>query len=389
MGNENTNQGARKNITKAKKIVIKVGTSLLPVGPNGVELDLIKGLVAEISELVPQYTFTLVTSGAIGFGMQEFGLKTRPVLPEAKQSAAAVGQILLMQLYYNLFRKKNIQVAQALLTHYTFSVRDQYVNAMNTFQELQNRGVIPIVNENDTVAVKELSIGDNDQLAAHVTCMVDADLLILLTDVEGFCYEKPVTGKPQKVISTIDHIDDDLVKLACAKGSGSTVGGMATKIIAADLVTETGIPMIIANGHKRGIIGEILNGDMVGTVFLPTRKKRLPQAKRYIACFQHQGSITIDAGAEQALVTGNKSLLLAGIIKQQHSFAVGDVVRIITEKGIAIAKGKINFDSEELADFLTLENYLPDKLVKKKKKLKGVAVHRNDMVIFSKILREQ
>jgi glutamate 5-kinase len=290
----------------------------------------------------------IVTSGAIAAGMFELGLGKRPKEMAKLQALAAVGQSSLMHRYETAFKRRGLKVAQILLTREDLSNRGRYSNAHNTFMELFANGIVPIVNENDSVAVEEIKFGDNDTLGVLVAHLCESDLLVLLTDTDGFFSEDPRLNPRAELISEVVKLDPQMEKSASLSLSAVGTGGMLTKIQAAKNMMQSGIPMVIANGNTRSILNRILNSERVGTFFQPSVKK-MPSRKRWLAwSVKAKGSITVDEGAKAALIDKDKSLLPTGIRMVNGIWEKGEVVKIIGSDGGEIARGISNYSSREL-----------------------------------------
>jgi glutamate 5-kinase len=336
----------------ARRVVIKIGTGLLTDAQNRLAHDRIEQLAGQLAALHQEKRqLIVVTSGAIGAGMAELGLKQRPKRLDELQAAAAIGQSKLMSVYDAVFGKFDIHVAQVLLTHDDLKNRTRHLNARNTLETLLKRGVVPIINENDTVAVDEIRFGDNDRLAALTATLIDADLLVILSHVEGLLSrgsDIPVAtgagrGKnaPPTIIHTVAEITRDIEQLAGGTDRETSVGGMKSKIEAARIVTRAGIPMIIANGERDHILTDLLDGKEVGTIFVPQTSK-LASRKRWIAFFQHPaGTLVVDDGAKIALRDAGKSLLAKGVVRTEGKFVAGDVVSICDRNGAEFARGLV------------------------------------------------
>jgi glutamate 5-kinase len=344
--------GIRKNkmrkFPNLKRIVVKVGTHLLTDRNGFLNRDYIKNLSFQLSFLKKENRdIVLVTSGAIRAGAEKLAIsKLLKTIPE-KQAAAAVGQGLLMNEYTNAFKKYNQIVAQVLLTKEDIIERKKYLNARNTFFTLFKYNVIPIVNENDTVATEEIQFGDNDTLSALVALLVEADLLIILSDVEGLFTSDPNIFKDAKIIKEVREITPQIKKIAGKTKKIGATGGMQTKIQAAEIVTHSGISLIIADGREKDILKRIISGEEVGTLFLAHHKK-LSSRKCWIAfTLPPAGEIYVNEGAKEMLIKG-KSLLPIGIIKVSGSFQKGESVRIIDENKKEFARGLTNYSSKEI-----------------------------------------
>lgn len=336
-------------VENAKKIVVKVGTSTLTHNTGKLNLERIERLVRQLSDLQNQgKEVVLVSSGAIGAGMGKLNLDKRPKTIPEKQAVAAIGQGILLHLYEKMFAEYGQTTAQLLLTKADLEHRQRFLNARNTLLTLLDLGVIPIVNENDTVAFEEIKFGDNDTLAALVATLIDADLVILLTDIDGFYNDDPRKNKDAKRLAVVEHIDESIEGQAGSVGSKFGSGGMATKIIAAKIAVNAGIPLIIALGSEPNIIGQIISGEPVGTLFVPQEIK--PHLRKsWIAFGSHvQGNIIIDDGAKEALLYKGKSLLPGGIAAVEGVFAAGDVVHILDLQGKEIARGISNYSQQEI-----------------------------------------
>jgi glutamate 5-kinase len=295
--------------------------------------------------------------------MDRLGLAGKPRTIPQKQAAAAVGQGLLMQAYADAFAKHNLAVAQVLLTREDLEHRSRFVNASNTLQALIKLGAIPIINENDTIAVDEIKFGDNDTLAALVGALVDADAVILLSDVDGLYTGNPSQDASAKLIPVVDRIDRAIERLAGGAGSSVGTGGMKTKISAAKICTRSGIAMVIANGSRDNVIADSLTGEC-GTWFTASVDHPLRSRKRWIAFgVTPKGKLTVNDGARAQLVRGGKSLLAAGITAVEGDFSTGDLVNVSGPDGIIIAQGVVNYNhtsldkiigrhSDEIADIL-------------------------------------
>jgi len=319
------------------RVVIKVGTNLLTGRDGSLDRGRIRVFAEELAALRRKdMQVVLVSSGAIGAGMGKLGVTKRPSSLREKQALAAIGQPLLMDAYQENFERLGITIAQVLLTRQDFDDRKRYLNARSTLLTLLDLGVVPIINENDTVAVDEINFGDNDTLAALVAGKVAADLLILLTDVDGL-----YSGVPGKspLIPVVAKVTAEIEACAsCVSGSGKGTGGMKTKLNAARMAASAGVKMVIANGSTPGIVTRIMGGEAVGTAFLPQRS--LEARKCWIAFgTKCRGKIVVDEGAERALTLQGKSLLPSGITEAEGRFDVGDAVSIVNPGRKEIGRG--------------------------------------------------
>ena len=307
----------------------------------------------------------LVTSGAVGAGMGTLGYEKRPTELAELQACAAVGQPRLIAIYEILFAQHGLHVAQVLLTHDDLEHHERHLNARNTLVTLLGRGVVPIINENDAVSFTEIKFGDNDKLSALVASLLPADLLIILTTVDGVIEN---FGKADpKTIPVIEQIDSGLEKIAGGTESATAVGGMASKIQAAKIAVRSGIPLVIASGKKKQVLARILAGENEGTIFVPQPTK-LQGRKRWIAFFHHpKGALYVDDGAKKALREAGKSLLPPGVARCEGEFVAGDVVRICDLDGTEFARGIAKFGAEE---------------IRGRKLARVELVHRDDLVIL-------
>jgi len=337
-----------RKLGRVRRLVVKVGTGLVTEPGAGASPARIGALARDIAAVREGRRIVLVSSGAIATGMARLRLPERPRSIPEKQAAAAVGQAALMERYEAAFAQHGVHVGQVLLTAQDISDRARYLNAKNTLLALLRFDVIPIVNENDTVAVEEIKVGDNDNLSALVASLIDADLLVLLTDVDGLYSHDPAVDAGARKLERVEAITDEIVRLARNRPDGVSVGGMATKLQAARKAAASGVPMIIASGREPGALGRILAGEPVGTYFAP-KAERLAARKRWIAfAVPPQGRLTVDAGALAALTRHKKSLLPAGVVEVEGDFASGEVVAVHGAGGREFARGVVNFDAEEL-----------------------------------------
>ncbi len=340
---------ARRQLGRVRRLVVKVGSGLVTAADTGPDTGRIEGLARDLAAVGKEREIVLVSSGAIVIGMTRLGLAQRPRSIPEKQAAAAVGQTALMWHYEAAFSRHGIAVGQVLLTAQDIGDRARYLNARNTLLALLKFGVLPIVNENDTVAVEEIKVGDNDNLSALVASLIDADLLVLLTDVDGLYTEDPSVNASARKLDTVDAVTDEIERLVWDRPGRGSVGGMATKLQAAQKAAAAGVPMVIASGREEGVLARILRGEPVGTYFAP-KADRLGARKRWIAfAVPPQGRLTVDAGALRALTLNGKSLLPSGVVEVDGDFASGEVVAVVSDvDGKEFARGLVNFDAGEL-----------------------------------------
>jgi glutamate 5-kinase len=341
---------SRLALAQARRVVVKLGTRLVCGTRGQFNLTRMRSLIGDMAEVHRERQLVLVSSGAIGAGAGRLGLARRPrTLPE-KQAAAAVGQCILMQQYVSLFAAHDIIVAQVLLTRHDIMDRERYLNARHTIETLLGQGVVPVVNENDTVAVDEIiRFGQNDSLSAHVGCLIDADLILLLTDIDGFYDRDPGKGKGGKLLPEITEITPEIEAAAGNRGSPLSTGGMETKLQAARIAMAAGIPLVIASGLKPGTIQGVLRGEAVGSLFVPCAD-RMQSRKQWIAFSSPvPGRIHVDQGAAGAILFKGKSLLPGGIVRVEGEFGPGAVVSVIDQEGRELARGISNYSSGEIA----------------------------------------
>jgi glutamate 5-kinase len=373
------NKELLKKIADAKRIVIKVGSSSLTSASGGIDIDRLNKLVDDIAKKKQsQADIVLVSSGAIAAALAPLGLKSRPRDLIMQQAAASVGQGLLVHRYSERFATHNIVAGQILLTSEDISRRSHYRNAIRTFNQLFELGVVPIVNENDTVATEEIRFGDNDRLAALVSNLVQADALILLSDVEGLFSEAP-SSPAAELISEVKNFDDiSQIKVGLSSNSKLGSGGMVTKLTAAKIAAAAGIVVVLTDAKN---LAKALAGEAVGTLFHPALEKQSARELWLAHASVVMGSITVDEGAANALVERRASLLAAGITAVSGDFAVGDVVSVVTQAGEVIARGLVNFDSDEIPLILgktsqKIVEQLGEHFVKE-------VIHRDDLVLMN------
>ena len=342
--------GARRQLGRIRRLVVKVGSGMITTTDAGPDRRRIAALAADLAAVKKdKLDAVLVSSGAIATGMARLALPRRPRSMPETQAAAAVGQSALMRHYEMAFKRHRIEVGQVLLTAQDIGDRARYLNARNTLLALLGFGVLPIVNENDTVATEEIKVGDNDNLSALVASLIEADLLVLLTDVDGLYTANPAAHPDARKLDTVEAITEDIRHLVWAGAGAGSVGGMATKLQAAQKAAAAGVPMIIANGRTERVLVRLLEGEPLGTYFAP-KADRLGARKRWIAfAVPPQGRLTVDAGAVRALTLGGKSLLPSGVVKVEGDFAAGELVAVCDEAdGREFARGLVNFDAPEL-----------------------------------------
>ncbi len=358
------------------KVVIKIGSSSL-IKNSKVDEKKIEKLSEIISFYQENINFIIVSSGSVAVGREILGLNKTNLSIREKQALSSIGQPDLMREYQKKFEKKNILIGQILLTKAELHDRKRYLNARETIEELLKYRVIPIINENDTVSNEEIKIGDNDTLSAIVAAAINADKLIILSDIDGLYDKNPTKYKDAKLIPEVYKITDKIKKNAGGAGSDFGTGGMATKIQAAQIAMDFGIEMSIIDGEKLEGISEILEGKKVGTVFYPYKKEK--EKKIWIAYGRKEkGIIYIDEGAKKALENG-KSLLAMGIKKIEGKFKIGETLKICDLKGNEIARGLVNYNYKELEKIMGQKSSEIEK--KLGYKYQDEIIHRNNMLI--------
>ncbi|HUH67055.1 MAG TPA: glutamate 5-kinase [Syntrophales bacterium] len=373
----------RETFANIKRVLIKIGSAVL-TGENGLDLQIIEQLVDEMAQLRKSgYQIVIVTSGAIASGKHRMGITGKLKSMPQKQAAAAIGQSRLMRVYSNAFGKYGIFVAQILLTMSDLTDRKRYLNVRNTLSTLIDWEVVPIINENDSVAIDEIKFGDNDSLAAMMTNIMDAQLLINLTSTEGLYDRNPTGSVKAKLISLVEEFTPEVESAATDDTSPIGLGGMKSKVIAARTVTSSGVPCVIAPGKKKGVLHEIFAGKEIGTLFLPA-SDRLKSRKHWIAfTLKSRGKLYLDDGARDALLKEGKSLLPSGVSGVEGEFSVGDPVTCVDAKGELLAKGLVNYGSSEIRKIMGLKTAKIEQVLGYKDY--DEIIHRDNLVV----VREQ
>jgi glutamate 5-kinase len=347
----------RKEILKnSKRILIKIGSAVL-TGEDGLDLQIIEQLVDEMAQLTKKgYQIVIVTSGAIASGKHRMGITGKLKSMPQKQAAAAIGQGRLMRVYSNAFGKYGLFVAQILLTMSDLTDRKRFLNIRNTLSTLIEWGVISVINENDSVAVDEIKFGDNDHLAAMITNIIDAHLLINLTSTEGLYDRNPSESKKAKLISIVKEFTEEIEKAATEETTPVGLGGMKSKVLAAKKVTASGVPCIIAPGKRKGVLHDIFAGKEIGTLFLPS-DEHLSSRKYWIAfTLRSRGKLVLDDGAKRALLEEGKSLLPSGIVNVEGDFGIGDPVTCVDMEGTILAKGLVNYTALDIQKIMGIKS---------------------------------
>jgi len=384
----------RKEILKGlKRIVIKVGSSIITKREkrnnewaNELNANNVRLLARTIRQFVDRNCeVVLVSSGAIMAGRERLDLHRADLSIPEKQACAAIGQSYLMHTYEKKFEKEGIKVAQILLGHDDLRNRKRFLNAKHTLEALLEHKVIPIINENDSVTIDEIKIGDNDTLSATVACLLNAQLLIILSDVDGLFSRDPSSkmregDAPMKIIEHVDCITQKIEKLAGGSKSKVSVGGMYTKILAAKQTMSFGIPTLIVNGFDKSIAEKIYTGKSIGTLFWAGREK-IKKRKHWIAhTLKPSGKIMIDSGAKKAILSQGKSLLPAGVIKVEGKFEFGNAVRILGEDGKEIARGLVNYNFRDLDSIMGMRTSEVKKIFEDN--FYNEVIHRDDLTLL-------
>ncbi len=343
----------REILKKVKRVVVKIGSRVLASPENGLDTALIGGLAAEIAQMrADGREVILVSSGAVAAGRRELGLGDRPRTIPQKQAAAAIGQSRLMRAYEDAFATHGLTVAQILLTREDLANRQRFQNARATLDTLLACGIVPVINENDTVVVDEIKFGDNDNLSALVTSLVEAHLLVIMTDIDGYYDADPRKYPDARLVPLVKAITREVEQAAGDTGSSVGTGGMATKIAAAKKAGQFGVATVMLNGRTAGNLTGAFEGEEIGTLFLPAHES-LNRRKHWIAhTLRPTGRIILDAGAHQVLARHGRSLLPSGITGVEGKFSRGDCVRVCAPDGTEFARGIVDYSGEEIGKIL-------------------------------------
>jgi glutamate 5-kinase len=366
-------------ITSVRRVVVKVGSNVL-TRDAALNTTVVASLSRQICRLMDRgLEVILVSSGAMAAGLRKTGMDHRPELIRERQAVAAVGQAGLIMAYEKAFNRHGRQAAQVLLTSDDLCSRERYLNGRNTLNTLLEWQIVPIINENDTVRTEEIAVGDNDNLAAMITLLMDADILINLTDIDGLFTKDPRRWKDATLIPEVRKMAKDIEQMASDIPGALGTGGMLSKMNAARKVTAAGVPMIIASGLKHNILLRLFDGQMHGTYFVPNQH-RLASRKSWIAfTLKPQGALQVDAGAATALVSKGKSLLPSGILDVDGDFRVGAAVAIKTPENRVLGTGLVNYSARDVRRIMGLKtNEIQKRLGAKPY---DEVVHRDNMVI--------
>lgn len=364
-----------------KRVVVKIGSRVLTDDEGNLDLDVIGRICADIALLRRKGLQVLVvSSGAIAAGRSELGLKERPGTIPQKQAAAAIGQTRLMRAYEKGLAPHNLKPAQVLLTSEDLANRHRFLNARATLDTLLGFGIVPVINENDTVVVEEIKFGDNDNLSALVTNVAEADLLLILTDVEGLFSADPNENPDARLIPLVKGISREVEQLAGGSGSKVGTGGMATKIAAAKKAGKNGVPTIMVPGKREGVIAAVLLGQEVGTLFLPTGST-MNRRKHWIAyTLKPSGRVTVDEGAREVLLKKGKSLLPSGVVRVEGRFDRGACVRLCGPDGKEFARGLSDYSSAEITRIAGKKSREIEAILGYR--YSDVIVHRDNLVVL-------
>ncbi|KFA86769.1 glutamate 5-kinase [Archangium violaceum] len=370
----------RDAVRAARRVVVKIGTNALTNATGRFNRAHFEALGEDLLWAAQGRELVVVSSGAIALGVERLGLPARPKDIPGKQACAAVGQSRLMQAYEEAFGKADRRVAQVLLTHGDVQDRRRYLNVKHALERLIEAGVVPVINENDTVSVDELKFGDNDTLAGLVAGVVEADVLVVLSDVEGLFTADPRKDPTARLLPQVDAVTPELLALAGGSGSLVGTGGMATKIRAAARVTELGVRCLITSGAVPGRLRSVLSGEPVGTLFETSGSRRSARMAWIAHALKPKGKLIVDPGAREAVVTSKRSLLPSGIRLVEGDFGRGDPVDLVDEQGQVFARGLSAYDDGELRKIAGLKSADIESVLGYR--YLDEAVHRDDLAVL-------
>lgn len=363
-----------------KRVVVKIGTSVLLDREKKVSAEMIGNIAGQVRAVKDAgVEVIVVSSGAIACGMEALLLKKKPKEIGKRQALASIGQVLLMKMYMEAFRKKETHIGQVLLTHEDTKSKSRCLNLTNTLNTLLAMGIVPVINENDALSFEEIRFGDNDNLSALIAQISDADVLLLLSDVEGLFDRDPYRYPNARLIDVVERIDNEIEGVAAGTRSEKSIGGMVSKIEAAKKAGNYGISTMVVKGDIKDVVLRVVRGEKIGTLFVPERK--LPRKKWWTAfAFKVRGVIWIDEGAEHAVLHSGRSLLPSGVIKIEGDFRRGECVEVHNLEGAAIAKGITNYSSPDINKIKGLKSVDIEK--KLGYKYTEEVIHRDNMVIM-------
>ncbi|HBA52924.1 MAG TPA: glutamate 5-kinase [Syntrophorhabdus aromaticivorans] len=371
---------ARLSTLDIKRVVLKIGTSVLLDSEKKVSIEMIKRFAQQVRRVKASgMDVVIVSSGAVACGMQTLNLKKKPREIEKRQALASIGQVLLMKMYMEAFESEKIKVGQILLTHEDIKNKERCLNLMNTLNSLLAMDIVPVINENDALSFTEIKFGDNDNLSALIAQISDADLLLLLSDVDGLFDKDPNRHPSAKMIKVVQRIDEEIEKLAEGTKSEKSIGGMVSKIEAAKKAGYYGIPTMVVRGDSENIVLRVMKGEETGTLFLS--QKKLARKKWWTAfAYKVHGIVWVDEGAEQALLYHGKSLLPSGVVKTEGDFRRGECIEVNSMKSKVIARGITNYSSADVSKIKGLKSVDIER--KLGYKYTEEIVHRDNMVII-------
>ena len=356
-----------------QRIVIKIGTSSLTHKDGTIDVNKIKEIVRQVAELKKEHSIVIVSSGSVATGFRKLGFSVKPKSIASKQASAAVGQALLMEEYNKEFEQYDIVTAQILLTRGDFVDKRRYTNAFSAIEELLHHGAIPIINENDSISIEEVKLGDNDTLSAQVASMIHADLLVILTDIDGLYTADPRKDANAKHIDRVTEITEETLGIAGDAPAGNSTGGMHSKITAAALATMSGVPVFICSSRTPDAIIKSVDQSVSGTYF-EAEKSNLKTRQQWMAFYSEvKGTIIVDDGAKNALENGGKSLLPSGILATKGKFHEGDMVEVVGTDREVIGRGISKYDYKEISEIIGTKN-------------QKVVIHRNDWIGKDKMM---
>ena len=362
-----------------KRVILKIGTSVLLDSEQRISMSKVESFARQIRSIRElSIDVIVVSSGAIACGMETMELSRKPKEMARKQALASIGQIVLMKMYMDAFANVGLKASQILLTHEDIKSRSRCLNLLNTIDTLLSMNVVPVINENDTLSFKEIRFGDNDNLSALIAQITSADVLYLLSDVDGLYDKDPNRFPDARLVKVVKKIDESIEKLANGTTSEKSVGGMKSKIEAARKAAQYGIPTRVVRGDAKDVVLRVLRGEDLGTLFLA--RKRLPRKKCWIAyAFRPKGKLWVDNGAERAIVSKGKSLLPSGIVKVEGAFARGECVEISSGSGKLLGRGIANYSSADVAQIKGSKSIEIEK--KLGYKYTEEVIHRDNMVL--------
>ena len=368
-----------------KRLVVKIGSSTLTTEAGGIDHEYLKGLAAQVRSVREAgWQVVIVSSGAIACGLEFLGLQERPDDMPTLQAAASIGQGLFVSAYADAFSPEGMATSLVLLTRRDTADRTAYLHARDTLEKLLDLGIVPVVNENDTVSVEEIRFGDNDTLAALVACLIRADLTMIMSDVDGLYDGNPGSDPDARLIKRVDTIDQSIMDVAAGPGTKKGSGGMITKIRAARVLGAAGIPLVVCSGRREGALADAAFGRDVGTLFASTHPAHeITPRKLWIALGDSaRGAIVVDAGAKRALEQRGSSLLVVGVKRVEGDFREGDVVDVKDETGYLFARGLVSAgrDETELALGRTHEELLRNRLLAEM--ADKPLIHRDSLIVF-------